>query len=449
MTLVISILAILLTILLVVSVHEYGHFIFARLVGVKVLRFSIGFGKPFFHWYDKKGTEYALAPIPLGGYVKLLDENEGAVPADQLPFAYNRQPMYKRFLIAFAGPLFNIIFALILYWILFVTGFTTIVPITGDIAPHSIAYNAGMKSHEEIISINHAPTNNWMSITIRILMAAGDKGTMLVGVKEPHSGKIRVLSLQLANWHLDDLKPDPLQSLGISSYQLLIPAVIHTISEDSPALHKLMPGDKIISADSHPIKDWYDLVSVILSHPEQTLPFTLVRHGKVIHTTFTVGYKRNIFFHKQGFLGVAPEFVMPKELLRTEKYSLIEAVNHAWNEMYELTQLNFIIIGKMLTGKISIKSLGGPITIFEGAGTALNAGIAPFLGFLAFLSIAVGIINILPIPTLDGGHVLLQVIELIIRRPLSLRLQALFYRLGFIFIVLLLIQTLVNDFLRI
>jgi len=448
LTFLIAILGILLTILLVVTTHEFGHFIAARLLGVKVLRFSIGFGKPFYRLHDKKGTEYALAPIPLGGYVKMLDEQEGEVSPTELHLAYNRQPLYKRFLIVLGGPLFNLLFAFILYWILFTIGFTTLAPIVGKVLPNSIAAEAGMQPAQEIISVNHSPATTWMNAVIAILTVAGEKGQLPMEVREPKTRQIKTLNLNLLNWRLDDLKPEPLESLGIIPFEPTIPPIIEKIESNSNAFSKLLPGDRIISIDNKPIKDWNDIARIISINPAKTLSFVIKRNQKTIKTDITIGTQHTLFLREHGFLGLTPQFKWPEELLRKQQFGALDAISHAWHESYDLIQLNFIMIGKILTGKVSIKSLGGPITIFESAGAALNHGFVSFLGFLAFLSIAIGIINILPIPGLDGGHLLLQAIELITRRPLALKLQLLFYRLGMILLLMLVFQALVNDFLR-
>lgn len=443
-----SIIGIIVTIFLVVSIHEYGHFLFARLLGVKVLRFSIGFGKPFYCWHNKKGTEFALAPIPLGGYVKLLDENEGAVPENERRFAYNRQPLYKQFLIVAAGPLFNLVLAFILYWLLFVIGFTTVIPLVGKITPHSIADTAGMKPQQEVISVNHTPVSTWMSVIINILGQTGNTGTMPVEVKKLTSQQPKLLLFNLADWHLDELKPEPLESLGIKPYEPPIPAIINIIQPDSNAISKLQKDDKILFIDNKSIHDWYDVADIISKHPDQALSFIIQRQQKKISFNLMIGHQRDMLLHKHGYLGISPAFTFPNALLRNQQYGPIDALTHAWHETYDLVQLNFILLEKMFTGKLSLKSLGGPITIFESAGTALNAGMIPFLSFLAFLSIAIGIINILPIPGLDGGHILFQLIALIIRRPLPLKIQLLMYRMGLILLLLLVTQALVNDFLR-
>lgn len=442
----IALIGIILTIFFVVGIHEFGHFIAARCVGVKVERFSLGFGKPLLRRYDKKGTEYVIAPIPLGGYVKMLDEGEGEVAPADLPFAFNRQPFYKKFIIVIAGPLFNLIFAFLIYWVIFMVGYTSITPIIGNVKPDSIAAAAGLQPKQEIIRIDDKATSSWASIIINILSHTGNQDHLLVDTL--YDSKTNRYNLNLTNWQLDALKPDPLESLGIVPYEPMALPIIFQIDEKSPAKNILKVKDKIIAVNDTPVKTWSDLAIEISQHPNTTLIFTVNREGKTFTTPITTLQKRDAFFRAHGFLGIAPQIEWPKNILRYNQYDPLTAFSHAWQNTRDFINLNFIILGKMLTGKISIKSLGGPIAIFENAGTALNNGIMPFFSFLAFLSIAIGILNILPIPGLDGGHVLFQVIEWIIRRPIPIHVQLLFYRLGFILLILLIAQALINDILR-
>lgn len=361
LTIFIALLGIIITILVVVGIHEFGHFIVARLCGIKVLRFSLGFGKSLYRWHDKKGTEYVIAAIPLGGYVKMLDENEGEVPAKERHLAYNNQSLSKRAAVVIAGPLFNILFSAFIYWVLFVVGVTTVRPVIGTITPHSIAAEAGLKPQQEILQIDNQPVSSWYGVVIKMLLRTGDNNSMQLQTQSLNSTKKQNYTLNLSSWHMDELKPDPLSSLGIVPYQAKKPSEL---------------------------------------------------------------------------------------LLRKNKYNFYQAIPHAYAQTRDFVKLNVIFIGKMLVGKVSIKSLGGPITIFASAGTALNHGLIPFMSFIAFLSIAVGVINIVPIPGLDGGHLLFQGIELIMRRPLSQRVQLLFYKLGIILLLLLIVQALANDLMR-
>lgn len=444
----VSIIGIFITILLIIGVHELGHFLTARLLGVKVLRFSIGFGKILWSWYDKKGTEYAIAAIPLGGYVKMLDESEGPVASREFRVAYNRQPIYKKFLIVAAGPFANLLFAFILYWFLFVIGFTSIAPVIGSVIPNSIAEQAGLKPQQRIVSVDQRATSSWMGVAIRVLSHTGNQDKLSISAKTNHE-PIKTYELNLSNWHMNNLQPDPISSLGLVPYSPEIPAIIGKVLPNSAAQKAhLKPGDIFLAIDTVPVKDWVTVSTLIDKRPEKTIPIMINRHGKFLIVHLTLGAESDMHFNKHGVLGVEPQFKWPKNFLVSNKYGPITALGHAWQNTYDFTRLNFLVFGKLITGKVSFQSLGGPISIFQNAGSALNAGIIPFISFLAFISIAIGVINIIPIPGLDGGHILFQVLEFINRGPLSLRVQSLMYRFGFILILLLLIQALINDILR-
>lgn len=351
---------ILITIFFVIGIHEYAHFMAARALGIKVLKFSIGFGKSIFKWHDKKGTEYVLALIPLGGYVKMLDEREETVPENELHLAYNNQAFYKKFLVIVAGPLSNFLSAIVLYWLIFMIGFNTLVPIIGNVTPESIAAKSGLMPNQEIIRVDDRTALGWTSVIMHALTHLGNQDLLKIETKNTTHW------LAMGDFKLNELKPDPLISLGIT-----------------PLEPDIKPG--------------------------------------------------------QAF---------PKALLRKIQYDPLPALSHAWQETVDFTTFNLLFFGKLLTGKMSLQSLGGPISIFETAGVALNTGLIPFLAFLAFFSASIGVINLLPIPGLDGGHLAIQFIEWVIRRPIPERLIAVLYQIGFIFLIFILVKALTNDLLR-
>lgn len=446
---ILAVFGIVFTIFFVIGTHESAHFIAARLLGVKVLRFSIGFGKTLYRWYDKKGTEYVLALIPLGGYVKMLDQGEGDVAEADLPYAYNVQPFYKKFIIVAAGPLANILCALALYWLVFMIGFVTIKPIIGSVAPHSIAAESGLKPNQEILRIDDEEVETWTGIVFRILAHAGDQDRMKIEVKNPSTQRLETHVLDLSNWHIGGLSPDLLGSLGLKPFQPPMPLVIGFIGKESPAAFSpLKLGDKILAVNKTPIMTWEDLITTISNYPDETVTFTLLRAGKQMQLPVAIGYKRNFLFEKSGYLGIAPHIEWPKEMLHTIQYGPLPALTHAWGQVTDFTYYNLLLFGKMVTGKLSTQSLGGPITIFQTAGDAINYGFVPFIGFLAFLSISIGIINLLPVPGLDGGHLFIQIIEFIIRRPIPDYILNVLLQIGLLLIFFVLIQAIVNDVLR-
>jgi len=441
---------IIITIFFVVGTHEAAHFITARCLGVKVLQFSIGFGKTLWSWRDKSGTQYILALIPLGGYVMMLNEEEHDVKPEDLHRAYNRQAFYKKFLIVLAGPATNILCAILLYWLIFMLGFVTPKPIIGTIEAHSIAAQAGMQGNQEITKIDNTPTPSWTGVVLRILMHAGDNDQLLIETKNITTQKIQNYQLLLTNWRMDDLTPDPLSSLGITPYQPSLPMIIGNINEPSPAATAgLKKGDKIIAVNQIKMDNWEMLVAFISSHPQDKIMMTLLRENKKITLPVMIGYHRDIFLQRTGYLGISPAVTIPKTYLQTIQYPPGDALLHAGKEVNNFIYFNVIVIGKLLTGKLSLQTLGGPITIFESAGEALNYGFIAFCSFLAFLSLSIGLINLLPIPGLDGGHLFIQFIEWIIRRPIPEKWLLLLYRLGVVLIVFVLIQSLINDLVRI
>lgn len=448
MHIIISILGILITIFFVIGTHEFAHFYVARKLGVKVLRFSIGFGKKLWSWKDKSGTEYVIALIPLGGYVQMLDESEGDVAQEELPRAYNRQPFYKKFLIVLAGPVTNILCALILYWLIFLLGFTLIRPIIGEVIPDSIAAKSGLRSNQEIVGLDNHPVYSWPDFVMRLIAHVGNKDQVNITVENKNKTK-NVSTLDLRLWKLDGLSPDPFASIGLIPFTPAIPLIIGHLADNSPAISAdLRLQDKIIAINKKSISKWQDVMELIRLHPDETFQFTIERNKQIITLPVKIGYKHNILIQKTGYLGIAPKFNMPNELLRHIQYGPISAIPEALQQAYDFTYFNFMLIGKLVTGKVSLQSLGGPITIFDTAGDALNSGLVAFLNFLAFLSISIGVINLLPIPGLDGGHLFIQIIESIMGRAIKEKTLFILYRFGFMLLFCILAIALVNDLLR-
>lgn len=449
LSMLISFASILITLLFVVGTHEAAHFLMARAVGVKVLTFSIGFGKKLFSYTDKRGTEYIFALIPLGGYVRMLDSTEEKVAPDELTNAYDKKNFFQKSLIMLAGPVSNLTCAFFLYWLIFVIGFVTPKPIIGEITQNSLADLAGLKPNQEFVAIDHTPTTSWTNVLFRLMGHYGDKDPIALQMKNKTNGKISEHTLSVDTWKMDKLSPDPFSSLGFTPYEPPIPLVIGVIQPDSPAARAhLRINDKLIAIDGKPLKNWIDVITLISTHPNQTLKFTLERQGKTLTVPITLAATRPWFSQPKGRIGFGPNFVYPNTLLQTVKLGPLEAIPRAGTELFDFIKFNLIFFGKLVTGKLSLQSLGGPITIFDSAGAALNIGLLPFISFLAFISIAIGVINLLPIPGLDGGQWMVLFIEWLIRRPLPDSMNSFLYRAGFIFIIFLLAQAVINDFLR-
>lgn len=442
--------AFLTAIFLLVSIHEFGHFWVARRLGIKVLRFSIGFGRPILRWHGKDGTEYVIAWIPLGGYVKLLDAREGKVDRAEQHREFNHQPIWSRFLVLIAGPLTNWLLGLMFFWLVFLIGIEQSKPIIGKIMPTSIAAQAGMQANEELTQIDHHATPTWMRATIALIYRLGDRGPMVVKTTPLNSSETKTYHLDITNWDVNGLAPEPLKSLGIIPYQLPIPAIVdQVLPEGAAARAGILPGDKIIAINKIPVNKWQDVTDYTQQHAGEAAVITVLRNGSQKDFATMIDKKLVFPFHHIGFLGIGVKPVeFPPAMKYQPHYTWLTAWVPAWNETVLFTQFNFVVLGKMVIGKISLQGLGGPITIFTSAQNAFKQGLLVYLSFLALFSVMLAIVNILPIPGLDGGHILLLLIELIRGKPLPLATQLLLLRLGIILLILIMLQATVNDVLR-
>lgn len=448
MSLLIQVLAFIITVLVLVSVHEAGHFFVAKLFGVKVVKFSIGFGKAFLHYKDKSGTEYAIAWLPLGGYVRLLDEREMKVPNEQKRFAFNRQPLWVRAAIVLAGPLTNFLFAVLAFWLMFMIGVEATRPVIGDVYPNTIASRAGLKGGDEILKVDNSETSDWQKVVLALVKRIGDKNELPLDVQNP-TGQKKHYVLNLKEWKLDPLTPDLLKSLGMRAYRPNIPPILNQVMPNSSAEKSgLKKGDKILTIAGQPVKDWYDFVTYIHSHPDQKVLVNFQRGDKNFSTTVHIAKKLD-GFQWVGFIGVSPpKFSMPKEMKKLHKYNAGKALKVAVQQTWNFFVFHFVIVKKMLLGQISIGSLGGPIALFETAEMAFLQGVTIFLGYLGLISVMLAFVNMLPIPGLDGGHLLYYLIELIRGKPLSPAVEMLTIRIGIIILLLIMFIGTMNDILR-
>lgn len=439
----------MLALLLLVTIHEYGHFQVARWCGVKVLRFSFGFGKILMSWRDKRGTEYAWSLVPLGGYVKMLDESEGDVAENERHLAFNNQPVWKRILIVAAGPLFNFIFAFVALWLVLVIGMYSLAPMVDSVVPNSIAANAGIASQDEIIAINNNKINSWRDFQYAMMPLIGSAQTIQVNVKSLLDGKTKQLQLPLANWQLDDKKPEPLQSLGIKPFIPTIPAVVGDIVADSPAAKAgLLVGDEVLRINGQAFTDWMYLVDYVHQHPGAKIEVEIKRQGEVRQLSIEVGSKDNAG-KTEGYLGVySKKANWPEHWLRLEREHPVKALALAAQQTGQLTATTFILMGRLITGKLGIKSISGPVGIAQGAGDSARAGLVSYLFFLALISISLGALNLLPIPMLDGGHLLYYVVEIIRGKPLSDGVKSIGIYLGLVVLVAVMGIALTNDISR-
>ncbi len=439
----------ILALMILVLVHEYGHFIVARWCGVKVLRFSFGFGKVLARWRDKRGTEYAWSLIPLGGYIKMLDESEGPVDESERHLAFNNKSIWARIAIVVAGPLFNFIFAFIALWLVLVIGIKSFAPIIGHVAPNSIAAQAGLDVKQEILAVNGQPIASWRDFQYAFMPLVGTQEPVLLTVKSTphHLQKQRSLSLQ--HWQLDAKNPDLLDSLGITPFVPTIPPIVAEVMPNSPAQTAgFQVNDVVVSVNNQTISDWLTLVAFVKKHPNQDLVFVIKRQKDtkrlIAHTTMTTENGQ-----QQGSLGLRSQTIhWPESWLRVQRLPPLQAVGAAFKDTVDMTATTFILIGRLIKGQLSLKTMSGPVGIAKGAGESGRGGFVYYLSFLALVSISLGVLNLLPIPMLDGGHLLYYILELGCRRPVSDQLKTIGTYLGLVFLIALTLIALLNDVSR-
>lgn len=445
-----TVLVMLVTLGLLVAVHEFGHFYVARRCGVKVLRFSIGFGKPLLSWRDKQGTEYTLAAIPLGGYVKMLDEREAAVPTELQAQAFNAQSVQKRMAIAVAGPVANFVLAITVYWLIFMSGVTGVAPVIGSVEAGSIADRAGLQDGREITQVDGKDTATWQMVNLALMQRLGESGDLHLVSRELGADLQIESTLVLNDWLVGETEPDLLRGLGITPYRPVFLPIVAQVQEDSPAQQAgLLAGDRIIRADDEIMNDWMAWVNYVRARPDQWIDLVYQRDG----LSLTTRIKPRAHLAEDGVtigqvgLGVqSPRW--PDEMIRQSQYSVLEAFPAALGRTWEISVFTIDSLKKMLVGLISPKNLSGPITIAKVAGASARGGLESYLSFVALLSISLGVLNLLPIPVLDGGHLLFYSIEWLKGSPVPERIQSLGYQVGMALVVGLMVLAFVNDISR-
>lgn len=444
-----------------IAIHEFGHFWVARRLGVKVLTFSIGFGPAFLKWTDKKGTQYQIAAIPLGGFVRMADEREGEVPPEDLPKAFNRQPVWARMAIVAAGPLINLIFAVFLYWIIFLQGGEMLRPIVGQVLPTSPAAVAGLQTGDEIVAIDGKPIQDWEAINYALIDRMGESGELKLTVrssanssadtKELSEKATRELSLSIHQF-LGGKDIDPFREVGFLPWQpLLEPIIGEVVAGGAGERQGLRAGDRIVSADGQPIKSWQAFVEIVRQQPEQVIDTEVQRGDQTLKLALTPSGEKDNQGIVRGKLGIAlqPQNISyPDEYKQTVQHNPAEALVLAVKKTGNLIAFTVESIGKMLKGLISVNNLSGPITIAKVAGQTASIGWEALIGFMALLSVSLGVLNLLPIPVLDGGHLVYHAIEGVMGRPLSERVQMMGLRVGIFLLMSLMLLAIFNDLSR-
>ncbi len=445
-----SLLAFIVAISVLVAVHEFGHFWVAKKLGIKVLRFSIGFGKPL--WVKNFGadrTEFVVAALPLGGYVKMLDEREAPVTSGEESRAFNQQSLGVRSAVILAGPLFNFIFAIAAYWLMFVSGVPGLKPMVGDIAPQSTAAAAGFQKQDLIVSIQGQSTPNWDTASLLLLDAALAREPIELTVRQPDdSQRLLVIDFSTVSDALD--KGGLLKNLGLSVWRPSIPAVIDRLIDDAPAQQAgMQPGDRIISVDTRLISGWGDWVTVVRAHPGQPLQVGIDRDGTLMNLELIPRAVED----KDTTIGQIGAYVrQPVDSQMTTRievrYGLFESVGKSLDKTWEMTTITLRTLWGMVSGRASIENISGPISIAQYAGYSAQIGLASFLKFLAIVSISLGILNLLPVPVLDGGHLLYNIIEWISGKPPSEAAQQIGQQLGIAALLALMGIAFYNDLSR-
>ena len=444
-----TIFAAIVTLGILVTIHEYGHFWVARRCGVKVLRFSIGFGKGLYHWHDRQGTEYVIAAIPLGGYVKMLDEREGEVPEALRDQAFNTKSVWQRIAIVSAGPLVNLVFAVFAYWLMFIAGTSTVVPVVGAIRADSPLGMYQAIEGRELIEVDGYPTRTWEQVSLRLASRIGDSGELRLRTRELNGTDASEIAVAIERWQFDE-QYGPLFTLGITPYRPVLPPRIGSLSPDGQALLAgLEVDDLVLEIDGVAIELWMELVETVRANPMQPLQVLVERQGRRISLELTPARQQAETGETYGYIGAGVTPVSwPETMLRDVRYSPLEAIPAALAKSQQMISLTLESIWKMINGLISVKNLSGPITIAKVAGDSAASGLESFLNFLAYLSISLGILNLLPIPVLDGGHLLYYLVEAIRGRPVSERTQLFGLKIGMTLLLSLMLVALYNDLAR-
>ena len=432
-----------------VTIHEFGHFWVARRCGVKVLRFSVGFGSPLLRWHDRQGAEFVVAAIPLGGYVKMLDEREGDVPPELLDQSFNRKSVKQRIAIVAAGPVANFLLALLFFWVLAMLGSQQVRPVIGAVEAGSLAQAAGLQAGQEIVAINGKPTTGWAAVNLQLVTRLGETGQLDVAVREPGSSVDSLRRIELDNWLRGADEPDPIASLGIRPWRPVLEPVLAQLDPKGPAFAAgLKEGDRLLTLNGQALADWQQLVDQVRGLPGKSIMLQIDRQGQQLDVPLTLA-ARGEGQALTGYMGAGVAGgEWPPSMLREVRFGPLEAVAEGAKNTWAMSVLTLNSLKKMLFGELSVKNLSGPITIAKVAGASAESGLSDFLKFLAYLSISLGVLNLLPIPVLDGGHLLFYLVEWVRGRPLSERVQGWGMQIGISLVIGVMLLALVNDLSR-
>ena len=433
---------------ILVAVHEWGHFWIARRCGVKVEKFSIGFGKALWRRTDKLGTEFVIAAIPLGGYVKMLDERVGDVAEEDLPYAFNRQHVLKRIAIIAAGPAVNFLFAIFALFIMYLVGLQTVKPVVGSIEPESIFSQINIPHNATFTQVGSRKVVDWEDVAYELMSFIGHD-EMLVKWTDENNSYEKSATINISQWEFDPDKTSVFASLGLTPYRPQVLNVLGYIEDDSAAQRiGFKENDEILSLDGTSMQNWEQIVGYVSTRPEQFVLVDVLRNGQVVNLSGTIGSKTDEQ-NTKGYMGFTPTLEpWPEGVVFVHQYGVGKALTKAMDKTWRMMTLSVEMLGKLVTGDVSVKNLSGPIAIAQGAGMSASLGLVYFLGFLALISVNLGIINLLPLPVLDGGHLLYYFIELISGRPVPESVQEVGFKIGGVLLLLLMSIAIVNDIAR-
>ena len=452
MNFLITVLAFVVALGLLIVVHEFGHYLIARLLGVKVLRFSVGFGTPLWRrTFGRDGTEWVIAAFPLGGYVKMVDEREGRVAPQDLPRAFNRQSVYRRYAIVVAGPTANFLLAILFYWILFLHGVPGLKPVVGPVAPDTPAASAGFVSGETIVRIGDEPVATWQDARWVLLQHAVRKDDRVRVEVRNEKGEIAWRQLDLSGLGVDQLDSDFIRAAGFSYYRPVIEPVIgEVISGGAAERAGLRRGDEFVAIDGEAITRWDQVVERVRANPGKSLSVQIERDGRMLPAVRITPGAVQEAGRETGKIGAAPlvDRGMMAELTTEVRYGFVESFSRALEKTWDTSIFTLKMLGKMIVGEVSLKNLSGPITIADYAGQTAQSGWVAYLLFLALISISLGVLNLLPIPLLDGGHLMYYMVEIIKGSPVSERAIEIGQHVGVALLFTLMAFALYNDINR-
>lgn len=431
---------------ILVAVHEWGHYYVAKLCKVKILKFSIGFGRPLYKRITSSGMEFIIASIPLGGYVRMLDGRVDQVSTEDLDVCFDLKPVGQRMAIVAAGPIVNFLFAIFALMLVGMLGSQTSRTIIGEVLPNSYAAQANMNNGDEIIQVGERNVSDWQQVSMEMVRFSGD-ASMPIMVKDAN-GLVRVKTLPIDGWKLDPESTDLFGALGFVPFSPSATKIIAGVGANDPAGRAgLQVNDEIMKLDGTPMTNWGQIVQYIEQYPNETVEIEILREGSLRNVSVKLGQKANQA--DQGFLGVSPSREQwPAQYIVEVKQGPIEALVSGTQSTWRLMSVTLEMLGKLFTNDLSVKSLSGPISIAQGAGNHASFGLVPFLGFLAIISVNLGIINLLPLPILDGGHLLYFTIEWVTGKPVSEAVQEIGLKIGGVILFTVMATAIFNDILR-